>query len=142
MKNNSMKRVKELTDELNTEKRRNNELSKEKTDKDREIQILHAQLDSVHHKHEPTKVDSQKLQTLELQLKRITEENMHLNQQLTQQLTTSSFIHTGDSSTAKVQVLSEQIKKLSVDNANLEKKAHSNELLAKEAQKEKEDLIR
>jgi hypothetical protein len=34
------------------------------------------------------------------------------------------------------------MKKLSVDNANLEKKANSNELLVKEAQKEKEDLIR
>jgi hypothetical protein len=136
-----MRRIKELTDELNTEKRRNNELLKDKSDKEREIQILHAQLDSIHHKHEPTSSHSsqQKLQTLELQLQRITEDNIRLNQQLSQQLTTSN---TGDSSNIKVQVLSEQIKKLSVDNGNLEKKAHSNELLAKEAQKEKEDLIR
>jgi len=35
--------------------------------------------------------------------------------------------------------INEQIKKLSVDNANWEKKANSNELLAKEAQKEKEE---
>jgi len=132
-----MKRIKELTDELNTEKRRNNELLKDKSDKEREIQILHAQLDSIHHKHEPTSSHSsqQKLQTLELQLQRITEDNIRLNQQFT----TSN---TDDSSNIKVQVLSEQIKKLSVDNGNLEKKAHSKELLAKEAQKEKEDLIR
>ncbi len=84
MKTNSMKRIKELTDELNTEKRRSNELVKEKADKEREIQILHAQLDSVQYKHEPTAsaVSQQKLHTLELQLQRVTEENIRLNQQL------------------------------------------------------------
>jgi hypothetical protein len=146
MKNNSMKRVKELTNELNTEKRRNNDLLKEKSDKERELQILHAQLDSVQRKPESTQVhpQQQKLQTLELQLKRLTEDNIHLNQQLAQQqqLTTSSLVNNGDSSNLKVQILNDQMKKLSVDNANLEKKANSNELLVKEAQKEKEDLIR
>jgi len=146
MKNNSMKRVKELTNELNTEKRRNNDLLKEKSDKERELQILHAQLDSVQRKTESTQAhpQQQKLQTLELQLKRLTEDNIHLNQQLAQQqqLTTSSLVNNGDSSNLKVQILNDQMKKLSVDNANLEKKANSNELLVKEAQKEKEDLIR
>ncbi len=141
-----MKRVKELTNELNTEKRRNNDLLKEKSDKERELQILHAQLDSVQRKPESTQVhpQQQKLQTLELQLKRLTEDNIHLNQQLAQQqqLTTSSLVNNGDSSNLKVQILNDQMKKLSVDNANLEKKANSNELLVKEAQKEKEDLIR
>jgi hypothetical protein len=140
-----MKHIKELTDELNIEKRRNNDLLKEKNDKEREIQILHAQLDSVQHKHEPTSAHpQQKIQTLELQLQRITEENIHLNHRLAQQqqLPASNLTNTGDSSNIQVQVLSEQIKKLSVDNAHWEKKAHSNELLAKEAQKEKEDLIR
>jgi chromosome segregation ATPase len=142
-----MKRLKELTDELNTEKRRNNDLLKEKSDREREIQILHAQLDSIQYKHEPTSPHSQQnIQTLELQLKRVAEENIHLNHQLAQQqqqqqLTTSNLTNTGDLSNMKVQVLSEQIKKLSVDNANLEKKANSNESLAKEAQKEKERLI-
>jgi hypothetical protein len=136
-----MKRIRELTDELNKEKHRNNDLLKDKSDKEREIEILHAQLDSIHHKHESTSSShpQQKLQTLELQLQRITEDNIRLNYQLSQQLPTSNI---GDSSNIKVQVLSEQIKKLSVDNANWEKKANSNELLAKEAQKEKEDLIR
>jgi hypothetical protein len=145
MKNNSMKRIKELTDELNTEKRRNNDLLKDKSDKEREIQILHAQLDSVLHKHESTPSvvhPQQKLQTLELQLKRITEENIHLNHQLSQQQQQFAAPNPGDSSNMQVHVLSEQIKKLSVDNANLEKKAHSNELLAKEAQKEHQNLIR
>jgi chromosome segregation ATPase len=146
MKNNSMKRIKELTDELNTEKRRNNDLLKDKSDKEREIQILHAQLDSVLHKHEPTPSvvhPQQKLQTLELQLKRITEENIHLNHQLSQQQQQQfAAPNPGDSSNMKVQVLSEQIKKLSVDNANLEKKVNSNELLAKETQKEQQNLIR
>jgi chromosome segregation ATPase len=139
-----MKRLKELTDELNTEKRRNNDLLKEKSDREREIQILHAQLDSIQYKPEPTSPHSQQnIQTLELQLKRVAEENIHLNHQLAQQqqLTTSNLTNTGDLSNMKVQVLSEQIKKLSVDNANLEKKANSNESLAKEAQKEKERLI-
>ncbi|CAF5052989.1 unnamed protein product, partial [Rotaria sp. Silwood1] len=52
------------------------------------------------------------------------------------------LINTGASTNVKDQVLCEQIKKLSIDNANFEKQAHRNELLAKEAQKEKEDLIR
>ena len=145
LKHNSGKRVKELTAELNAEKRRNNELLKEKADKEREIQILHAQLDSTHHKVESTSSSKgnpqQKLQALELQLQRVTEDNIHLTQQLAQQ-TASTLTSTSDAGNMKVQVLSEQIKKLSVDNANLEKKAHSNELLAKEAHKEKEDLIR
>ncbi|CAF3462757.1 unnamed protein product [Rotaria socialis] len=145
IKTNSMKRIKELTDELNGEKHRSNVLLKEKTDKELEIQMLHAQLDSVQHKHEPTNVhpqQRQQMQTIELQVKRLTEENIHLNHQLTQQLSTSKLIQTGDSSNLQVQVLSDQIKKLSVDNGHLEKKVKSNELLAKEAQQEKENLNR
>jgi hypothetical protein len=144
LKHNSVKRVKELTAELNAEQRRNNDLLKEKSDKEREIQILHAQLDSTQHKVEsPTsKVNpQQKLQSLELQLQRVTEDNIHLTQQLAQH-TASTLTNTNDAGNVKLQVLSDQMKKLSVDNANLEKKAHSNELLAKEAHKEKEDLIR
>jgi hypothetical protein len=141
-----MKHIKELTNELNAEKRRNNDLLKEKNDKEREIQILHAQLDSTQHKTEPSSKahPQQKLQTLELQLQRITEDNILLTQQLAQQKqhVASNLINSNDAANMKVQVLSEQIKKLSVDNANWEKKANSNELLAKEAQKEKEDLIR
>ncbi|CAF4252289.1 unnamed protein product [Rotaria sp. Silwood2] len=149
MKNSAMKRLKELTDELNAEKLRNNVLLKEKTDKEREIQIVHARLDSVQHKHEPINAhpqQHQQIQKLELQLQRVTEENIRLNHQLTQlqqqQLATSNTILTGDSSNLRIQVLTDQMKILSVDNAHLEKKAKSNELLAKEAQKEKEDLIR
>jgi hypothetical protein len=144
LKNNSIKHIKELTVELNAEKRRNNDLLKEKIDKEREIQILHAQLDSTQQKTESSssKVHpQQKLQTLELQLQRVTEDNILLTQQLAQH-TASNLINTNDAVNMKLQVLSEQIKKLSVDNANWEKKANSNELLAKEAHKEKEDLIR
>jgi len=100
-------------------------------------------------KEEPTQVNQpqqqEHIQTLELQLKRLTEENSYLNQQLTQQQqqqTSSNSINIGASTNVKIQVLSEQIIKLSIDNANLEKQTHSNELLAKESQKEKEDLIR
>ena len=98
-------------------------------------------------KEESTQVNQpqqqEHIQTLELQLKRLTEENIHLNQQLTQQQHTSSnLINIGASTNVKIQVLSEQVKKLSIDNANWEKQAHNNELLAKEIQKEKEDLIR
>ncbi|CAF5103509.1 unnamed protein product, partial [Rotaria sp. Silwood1] len=78
MKNNAMKRVKELTDELNTEKVRNNVLLKEKSEKEREIQQLHAQLDSVHHKHESINAhpqqQHQQIQKLELQLQRVAED--------------------------------------------------------------------
>lgn len=145
-----MKRVKELTDELNAEKLRFNVLLKEKSDKEREIQILHAQFNATQHKHEATNTNPhqrQQLQTLELQVKRLTEENINLTHQLAQQqqqqLVTSKLVASGgDSSNIQFQVLSDQIKKLSVDNAQLEKKAKSNELLAKEAQQEKENLHR
>jgi len=71
----------------------------------------------------------ERIQTLELQIKRLTEENIHL-------------ISTGPSKNVKMQLLNEQIKKLSIDNDNWEKQAHNNELLAKQTQQEKEDLIR
>ncbi|CAF3904570.1 unnamed protein product [Rotaria magnacalcarata] len=145
IKTNAMKRIKELTDELNEEKHRSNVLLKEKTEREREIQMLHVQLDSVQHKHESTNVhpqQRQQIQTIELQVKRLTEENIHLNHQLTQQISTPKLIQTGDSSNLQIQVLSDQIKKLSVDNGHLEKKVKSNELLAKEAQQEKENLTR
>lgn len=124
MKNNSGKRMKELVDELNAEKRRNQELLKEKQEKERENQILHAQLDSAH----------QQKQGAAAQPKRATEDNLQQAQ--------SNVNATADAANMKLQMLSEQLKKLSMDNASWEKKAHSNELLAKEAQKEKEDLTR
>jgi len=114
MKNNSVKRVKELTDELNTEKipkkRRINDLLKEKNDKEREIQILHAQFDSVQHKQQPTQVNPQQIQTLQLQLQRVTEESLRLTHQ--QQLTATNLINNGDSSNVQVRVLSDQMKKI------------------------------
>jgi len=79
-------------------------------------------------KHESTPVNQheqqERIQTLELQIKRLTEENIHL-------------ISTGASKDVKIQVLNEQIKELSIDNANLKKQAHNNELLVKESQEEK-----
>ncbi len=50
--------------------------------------------------------------------------------------------NTSDSTNAQVRVLSDQIKKLSVDNGNLEKQLKAKDLSIKEGQKEKEDLIR
>ena len=124
--------MQDLTHELQVEKRRNHELLKEKQDKDREIQILHAQLDSIQQKSDLSN-------PIQLELKRLTEENHQLSRQLNQQQPSAS---SSQASEMKVQVLSEQIKKLSVDNATWEKKATTNELLIKEVQKEKEELIR
>ena len=133
MKSNSMKRVKDLTDELNEEKRRNNELLKDKTVKEREIQLLRVQLDATQQNKSQTNQSQQQLQTLQVQLQRLTEENLRLTQQQLQSI---------DPSNAQLQVLSEQIRKLSVDNANLEKKLHSHENIVQEVQKEKDDLTR
>jgi DNA-binding MarR family transcriptional regulator len=56
-----------------------------------------------------------------------------------QQLSSLNFMNNnGDSTNIQVRVLSDQIKKLSVDNGNLEKQLKSKDLLIKE----KEDLLR
>ena len=59
MKNNALKHIQELTDELNNEKRRINDLIKEKNEKDMNIQILHTQLDSLQHQQQPTQLHPQ-----------------------------------------------------------------------------------
>ena len=132
LKSNSSKHVQDLTHELQMEKRRNHDLLKEKQDKDREIQILHAQLDSIQQKSDLSN-------PIQLELKRLTDENLLLTRQVAQQ---SSSSNSSDVSDKRIQVLSEQMKKLSVDNANWEKKATNSELLLKEIQKEKEELVR
>ena len=144
-----MKRLKELTDELNTEKRRINDLLKEKNEKERDIQILHAQLDAVQHKQQAAPSNSkpqpqnQEVQQLQVQLQRLTEENQRLTKQVAQQSASSNATSNGgDSNNAQVRVLSEQMKKLSVDNATLDKKAKSLESRVEEAQKQNEDLTR
>jgi len=140
-KSNSMKALKDLTNQLNAEKHRNNDLLKDKNDKEREIQILHAQLDSVQHRTEPSTV-SPPVQALEFQLKRITEENRLLTHQLAQQQQQLATSNLSNASIMQVQVLTEEIKKLSVINGNLEKKVHGHDLLVQEAQKERENLLR
>ena len=67
MKTNAMKRIKELTDECNNDKRRINDLLKETNDKDINIQVLHAQLNACQH-------PQQQLQTYQVEFKRLTEE--------------------------------------------------------------------
>jgi hypothetical protein len=145
MKTNAMKRIKELTDEHNNDKRRINDLLKETNDKEINIQVLHAQLNASQH-------PQQQLQTYQVELKRLSEENTQLKQHLTQQqqfqqqqqqLSSMNLINNnGDSSNVQVRVISDQIKKLSVDNGNLEKKLKAKDLLIKEGQKEKDDLLR
>jgi hypothetical protein len=151
MKNNAMKRIKELTDECANDKRRINDLLKETNDKDINIQVLHAQLNSIQH-------PQQQFQSFQVELKRLTEENMQLKQRVAQQqqhfqqqqqLSSMNLLNNNNNNTppvdatnAQVRVLSEQMKKLSVDNGNFEKQLKAKELLIKEGQKEKDDLIR
>ncbi len=139
-----MKRIKELTDECNNDKRRIGELMKESNEKDMNIQVLHAQLNSIHN-------PQQQLQTYQTQLKRLTDENMQLKQSFTQQqhfqqqqqLSSMNLINNNnpDSTNIQVRVLSDQMKKLSVDNGNLEKQVNNKDLIIKELQKEKDDLL-
>jgi chromosome segregation ATPase len=140
MKNHSTKRIKELTDELQNEKRRVNELSKDKSEKEREIQILHAQLDSIQTKQVSTSTSQQSHQVLQVPIQRLTEENAQLRQQ--QEVTNAHAVSNGDGINIQLHVLNEQIKKLSVDNANLDKKANRYESLTDEIQKQKDDLTR
>jgi hypothetical protein len=135
MKTNAMKLIKELTDERSNDKHRINELMKETNEKDLNIQVLHAQLNSRQH-------PQQQIQSYQVEFKRLSEENMQLKQQQhfqQQQLSSLNFMNNnGDSTNIQVRVLSDQIKKLSVDNGNLEKQLKSKDLLIKE----KEDLLR
>jgi hypothetical protein len=147
MKTNAIKRIQELTDERNNDKRRINELLKETNDKDLNIQVLHAQLSTIQH-------PQQQMQTFQAEFKRLSEENMQLKQRLAQQqqqhfqqqqqLSSLNLVSNNgtDSANAQLRVISEQIKKLSVDNGNLEKQVKTKELLLKDGQKEKDDLIR
>jgi len=145
MKTNALKHIKELTDELNDDKRRINDLLKETNEKDTNIQVLHAQLNAFQQQPQ------QQLQTYQVELKRLTEENIQLKQrfaqqqhfQQQQQLSSMGLINNNtDSTNIQVRVLSDQIKKLSVDNGNLEKQLKTKELLIQEIQKEKDDLLR
>ena len=152
MRTNAIKRVKELNEELNNEKRRINDLIKETNDKDRNIQLLHAQLTTIQH-------PQQQMQTFQVELQRLSEENMQLKQHLAQQkqhfqqqqqqqqqqqfapmnLASSNG---GEPVNAQIRVLSEQMKKLSVDNGNLEKQLKARDASLKDTQKEREDLVR
>jgi hypothetical protein len=147
MKTNALKHIKELTDELNDDKRRINDLLKETNEKDINIQVLHAQLNACQQQPQ------QQLQTYQAELKRLTEENIqfkqrfaqqqHFQQQQQQQLSSMGLINNNtDSTNIQVRVLSDQIKKLSVDNGNFEKQLKTKELLIQEIQKEKDDLLR
>lgn len=144
-----MKRIQELTEERNNDKRRINDLIKEKNEKEVEIQVLHVQLNSFQH-------PQQQIQKFEVEYKRLAEENIQLKQRLTQQQQhfqqqqqqqqqyspLNLINNNGDVANVQLRVLSEQTKKLSVDNANLEKQLNTKDLLVKEAQKEKDDLLR
>ena len=151
MKTNAMKRIKELTEELNGGKRRINDLTKDNNDKDRNIQLLHAQLTNIQH-------PQQQMQTFQAELQRLSEENMQLKQRLAQQqqhfqqqqqqqqqqfaplnLTNSNG---GELDNTKMRVINEQIKKLSVENGNLEKQLTVKDASLKDIQKDREGLVR
>ncbi|CAM4764507.1 unnamed protein product [Rotaria magnacalcarata] len=146
LKVNAMKRIQELTDERNNDKRLINELLKEKNEKEINIQVLHAQLNACQH-------PQQQIHKYEAEYQRLTEENMQLKQRLThqqqhfqqqqQQYSSLNIMNNnGDATNIQLRVLSEQTKKLSVDNANLEKQISAKDQLIKEVQKEKDDLLR
>ncbi|CAM4908349.1 unnamed protein product [Rotaria socialis] len=146
LKTNAMKRVQELTDERSNDKRLINELLKEKNEKEINMQVLHAQLNACQH-------PQQQIHKYEAEYQRLTEENMQLKQRLThqqqhfqqqqQQYSSLNIMNNnGDATNIQLRVLSEQTKKLSVDNANLEKQTNAKDQLIKEVQKEKDDLLR
>jgi hypothetical protein len=146
MRNNAMKHIKDLTDELNNDKRRINDLVKETNENDINIQVLRSQLSTVQH-------PQQQFQTYEVEYRRLNEENMQLKQRLAQQqqhfqqqqqqLSSLNLINNNTEPTnVQARVLNDQIRKLSIDNGKLEKQLSAKELLTKEIQKEKDDLIR
>lgn len=94
--------LKKISEELNLEKRRFNELLKEKLDKERQVEVLLSQVQSLSSKQ--------------------------------------SQDNGLDMGSIQFQVLNEQMKKLSVENANLEKKATRFEVLTEEAKKEKDEI--
>lgn len=151
MKTNAMQRMKELTDELNHDKRRINDLIKDTNDKDLNIQMLRAQLNTIQHPQQ------QQMQTFQAEFQRLSEENGLLKQRLSQQqqhfqqqqqqqqqFSPLSLANNsgGEAGNAQLRVISDQIKKLSVDNGNLEKQLKTKDVSLKEGQKEKDDLVR
>ena len=134
-----MSYIKGLTDERTKDKRRITELIQETNDKDRNIQVLHAQLNSIQHPQQ------QQIQSYQVEFQRLRDENTQLKQHLSQQhfqqqqqVAPMNILPTNnESSDVQFRVLSEQVKKLSVDNGNLEKQLKARETAFRDFQKEK-----
>ena len=153
-----MTRIKDLTDQLNNEKRRVNDLMRAVNDKDLNIQALHARLDVSKQQQPPTQLNAQQqsqFQTLQLQIQRLTEDNIQLNQSLAQQqqqqqqqhfqqqqFSSLNTINPNDPVHMQNRILNEQMKKVSLDNAEWEKTVKTKQALVQQVQKEKEDILR
>ena len=162
MKINTMARIQELTDQLNNEKRRVNDLMKAVNDKDLNIQALHGRLDASKHQQPPTQLNAHQqnqFQTLQLQIQRLTEDNIQLNQSLAQQqhqqqqqqkqqhfqqqqFSSLNTNNPNDPVHMQNRILNEQMKKVSLDNAEWEKNVKTSQALVQQVQKEKEDIVR
>ncbi|CAF0746345.1 unnamed protein product [Didymodactylos carnosus] len=144
-------RLKDLTNELNLEKKKTNDLIKQLNDKETEKQILLQQFDTKH-KQEMQMRQQQSLPPQQQQqqqqhmmaLQRLTEENQHLQQQLQ-----AAQIHhqkaspqSASPSTGLVQMLTTQLEQTSVKNGNLEKQLTLGDKKIKDLQKEKDDLYK
>ena len=158
MRKNALTRIKDLADQLNNEKRRVNDLSKAVNDKDLNIQALHARLDASQHQQPPAQLNAQQqnqFQTLQLQVQRLTEDNIQLTQRLAQQqqqqqktfqqqqqFSSLNAINPNDPVHMQNHILNEQMKKLSLANAEWEKNVKASQAVVQQAQKEKDDILR
>lgn len=142
LRTNAMEHIRDLTDALENEKRRIHDLLREKDEKEKTIQLLRSQIDALQQHQNSSQLTNQQqhqFQSLQLQIQRLTDDNIHLNQRLSQQPQT---MNANDSTNAHIRLLRDQLEKVSVKNGEYEKKAKANDALIEKHQKEKDELIR
>lgn len=123
------------------EKRRIQELLRERDDKEKTIQSLRNQFDAFQQQRNSAQLTTQQqhqVQTLQLQNQRLTEDNLQLNKILSQQ----QSLNTNDASKMQLRLLQEQIEKVSVKNGDYEKKIKVAEALIEKSQKERDEVLR
>lgn len=123
------------------EKRRIQELLRERDDKEKMIQSLRNQFETFQQQRNAaqlTNQQQQQVQTLQMQNQRLTEDNLQLNKLLSQQ----QSLNTNDATKMQLRLLQEQIEKVSIKNGDYEKKIKATEALIEKSQKEKDELLR
>ena len=132
---------------MNNEKRRISDLLREKNEKEHAIQVLRNQLSTVQHQQQPAiQMNAQQqhhYQELQKELQRSNEDNYQLSKRLEQQkLSSSNHPNSSDSVQSQLQVMTNELKRLAMENSSWEKKVKANDEILKKSQEKHDQLYR